>query len=173
MPDIPMTSKIARKPWSLFKLESAMTRFVSKTNTTPGSSSFLALGIAPRREKRRRGRARAGGCGTEMSDEVLGGRGGEDGDRDKERSIRRTTRWARRERKRERERQGERGRRRGETTQHHGTFFPMIVPPTDGHGRTDGMGEADGQVSAPSSGRRVTISLRRRRRRRRRRRHTV
>ena len=32
MPDIPMTSKIARKPWSLFKLESAMTRLVSKTN---------------------------------------------------------------------------------------------------------------------------------------------
>ena len=37
-----------------------------------------------------------------------------------------------RERKRERDRES--GGRRGETTQHHGTFFPMIVPPTDGHG---------------------------------------
>ena len=101
MPDIPMTSKIARKPWSIFNLESAMTRFVSKTN-----ARFVFVSGLRNCSKKREERQGAGGCGTEMSDEVLGGRGGGDGDRDKERSIRRTT-LAVGERGREREGGGE------------------------------------------------------------------
>ena len=70
MPDIPMTSKIARKPWSLFKLVSAMTRFVWKTNVR-----FELVSGLRNCSKKRKVRQGAGGCGTEMSDEVLGGRG--------------------------------------------------------------------------------------------------